>query len=393
MSIIAWSGVACRVGFDPQVPGLADGVTGVPLSMPGALVLEDGRYDAAPSLDGAGFAVTWVEYPPAGHTPQLRFTIVAEDSTSVVPPLTIENLLDNPVFVRLWTGPDGYLVVYAMDAYVIFLALDSEGTIVNRREDTSRRYDSIEAAATDDGFVIAYLLTRAFGDPPTYYYPELQTMAIDNDGRHVFGPTVIDPQVGISQEAPAIARVGSELAIAWVDLRGGPTNPRLRFRHVDARGEPTPSPSIPIYDTGESQGRPHLVKDGTDGLLLAYDGYDTFPQYLLRITADGVPTWDSPAQIYDEPLYHYTLDVAGSASGRAGFAWVTEFHTTLTNIEVTSVDGNVGATPSVPAPMLLTVPTYAFCYPEVARASTSLGVVFAGEVEGSLRLYLVILPD
>jgi hypothetical protein len=137
---------------------------------------------------------------------------------------------------------------------------------------------------------------------------------------------------------------------------------------------------------------PHLVPVGDD-YMVAYDGVSAFPQHLIRISATGMLQWPVPAVVYDEPSYHDTVDVAISPAGRIGFTWITAKDTLLENVEFVTIDGDVGAPPVFGNPLLVTDPQYAFCYPEIARARSSFGAAFAGEVEGSLALFLAILYD
>jgi len=367
----------CRSGFDHDVPGLGD-VDGVMVSEPGSLVLEDGHYDIAPTIDGDGYALAWEEFPTGSRSLHLMFAIVGEDATVVERQLV--EVATGTGAVRLWKGTDGYLLVhFAPD--VVFFALDRAGNILQRRKDTSFDYAGLEVAPTDDGGYAVVFSSNSL----------VRSVRLDPQGSLIGTPTVldmIDPMM-YAQTSPAISRAANGFAAVWVDNRTG--GPRLRFLSLDANARPVP-PSVQIFEDGKAQGLPYLVPDGADGFLLSYDGYDTFPQNLLRLDATGRPAWSAPAVVYDEPRYHDTLDVAGSSEGRTGFAWVTEAHTLLTNIEFASLD-SFDAPPETPQPRLVTDPTYSFCYPEVARARATFGAAFAGEVEGSLGLFLAIMPD
>ncbi len=373
---------ACgRSGFDVDtVPGLGDH-GGLMVSTPRALVLEDGHYDAAPAADGRGYALAWIEYPPADRTANLMFAVVGENEELVVTPTTIAVLPDKPGGVRIWSSPAGYLLVADDRSDHLFFGIDTAGSVVARRADRTYLYEGLEMAASADGFVAVFTATMS-----------IRSFTLDARGAPRTAPAAVEMQA-TEQFDPAIAvSSDGQLAAAWVDERTGTTKQRIRFVRLDAGGRPL-APSVPIYENGMPQGLPYLVPDGETGFLMSYDGYSKFPQNMIRIDAAGSPVWPSPVVIYNEANYHDTLDVAGAIDGRAGFAWVTEDQTLLTNIEFMSVDGHVAEPPAVPAPALVTDPRYSFCYPEIARATASFGAAFAGEVEGSLGLFLVIVPD
>jgi hypothetical protein len=227
-----------------------------------------------------------------------------------------------------------------------------------------------------------YLL--AFGDGY-----DMWTDALDRDGNDVTGivPIEADPT---QQDMPTLGAIGDQVIMAWTDYRTGV--PRIRTAPVNLDGT-LAAPSTQVYETGDYQGNPYVIPDGAGGYVLAHDGLDHFPEVAIRISADGVPLWPTAVTIYDERRHHDTLSVAGARDGRGAFVWITEDDTLLTNVYASVLAGDTPTTPPSPTAALITDPTYSFCYPETARATASFGTVFAGEVEGSLRLFLVIVPD
>jgi hypothetical protein len=383
--ILAFAGAAvaasagCRGGFDHRVPGLAEDALGLVLSNPGALVIEDGQYDLAPALDGDGYAAAWIEYPAGSPTPQLSFAIASEVAERRVGPSVLEIIPDGFNGVRLFTGADGYLVVFGRAGNTVYAALDADGRVRARHTDGTS-VNRLGAVATANGYV---LVDHSNG--------VVRTRSLDRDGGLVSAAVELEPPTDPATEVdPTIARSGAQLAAAWVDTRTG--DQRVRFAKLADDGT-IAGPSVQVYEDGHEQGLPYLVPDGTDGFLLVHDAYDAFPQVVMRIDANGAPRWSAPALIYDEPRYHDTLDVAGTAGGSGGFAWITERDTLLANVYVAVLDGNVASAPATPAAALVSDPAYSFCYPEVARGGTSFGALFAGEVEGSLALFLAIVPD
>src|SRR5262245_59290392 len=171
----------CRGGFDDHVPGLAEGVIGVRLSSAGALVIEDGRYDAATAIDGRGYAVAWVEFPAGDRTPQVAFAVVGEDGERIVAPRTIEVLAGLPTFVRMISGPAGYLLVGNRGPDVVLSVPDADGIVRHRREDSGPAYDDITGIGEPNGFLITYTANAL-----------IQTAQLDADGVPITGPTVID---------------------------------------------------------------------------------------------------------------------------------------------------------------------------------------------------------
>jgi hypothetical protein len=386
LAVVAMLGAGCgRGGFDPYVPGIADvdGIAGTLVSTPGALVVEDGRYDLAPTLDGEGYAIAWMEYASGDRTPRVMFAVASQDAELIVPPRPIEFLVEATDLVRLIAGPSGYLLVHRTPSSgTVYTAIDAAGIVTARRENGGP-YSTAVAIAT--GFVVAYHSTVAD-------LGQVHTVVLDASGSPI-GPSTPVETTTTDQYYPALARSGGELGLVWVDYRNG-GSPRIRYARLDATGAAV-GPSVQIYDDGQTQYQPYLASDGGTGFVLAHDRYSTFPVYLVRFGLDGVPIWPQPAVLYDERRYHDTLDVATSASttGSGGFAWITEEETLLTNVQFATVVVGSPTTPPTPDPILLTDPRYSFCYPELARASASFGTAFAGEVEGSLGLFLVVVPD
>ena len=380
---VAVLAAACGRGdFDPFVPGIAeiDGLIGVRVSQPGALVLEDGGYDVAPAI-GGGYALAWMEFAPGDSTTRLMFAVVAEDGRIEIGPVVVELLTVFDGGVRIWTAPDGYLLV-VNDGDANLYALDPAGNLRARRPNDSTLDSDLEVAATPTGF--GGVITQV---PTGMENANVYFVGLDSHGTITVPPVQVAPQA-TSQADPVIAWTGADFAVVWVDHRAGR---RLWFARLGTTGAVV-TPPVQIREDGEDQGLPRVVHDGWGGFLVSYDGYDSFPVNLLRVGPSGEPVWPSPAVIYDEPFYHDTLDVAGR-DGRAGFGWITEANTVLTNVEFVAVDGRGDVAPVVSPPTLITDPTYAFCYPELARGATSFGTAFAGEVEGSLALLLAIVPD
>lgn len=381
---IAVLAAACGRGdFDPIVPGIApvDGLIGVRVSEPGALVIDDGGYDVAPAI-GGGYALGWMEFAPGEPTSRLMFAVVAEDGQIEVGPVVVELLALFDGGVRIWTGPDGYLLVVVANGAANLYALDPAGNLRARRANDSPLAYGLQVAPTPTGFggVITQVPTGMMND-------NVHFVGLDANGNITVPPVPVAPQA-TSQVNPVIAWTGADFAVVWVDNRAGR---RLWFARVGPTGALV-TPPVQIHEDGEDQGLPLMVNDGLGGFLVSYDAYDSFPVRLLRVGASGAPVWPSPVVIYDEPYHHDTLDVAGR-DGRTGFGWITEENTVLGNVEFVAVDGRGDVAPVVPAPTLITDPTYKFCYPELARGATSFGTAFSGEVEGSLALFLAIVPD
>src|SRR5262245_50185010 len=97
------------------------------ISEPGALVLEDGRYDITVSLDGLAYATAWVEFPPGDRTLQLEMAIVGEDGSIVLAPQVVEILPMLVDWVKIVTGGDGYLILYGMGNETVLIAVDAAG--------------------------------------------------------------------------------------------------------------------------------------------------------------------------------------------------------------------------------------------------------------------------
>jgi hypothetical protein len=365
---------ACRVGFDDGVVGLAD-VPGVMVSAPGALVLEDGRYDIAPALDGAGYATAWFEFPRGDRTLVLEIATVGEDGRVAVPPRVVEIVPELPGTLRMATGRDSYLVAYEVAGRTVLLALDASGAVLGRSD--MAFYPLGEVIALPDGFGLAYADNG-----------EIRLLHVDpraNPG----ATTTVELATGPGG-VTAMRLDSGAVAIAWTDTRTGTR--QIRIAQIDAAGGVV-GPSVPLYDTGQPQGNPLLASDGSGGFVAAFDQDTRFPQFVQRFTAAGAPMWPQAALVYDYPHYHFTIDVAASPTGRLGMVWVTGPEALLNNIEFVAIDGGVAAPPSVPAPLLLSDTRYQFCYPELARGTTGFATAFAGEVEGSLGLFVVALPD
>ena len=374
--ILCVAAAGCRHGFDEGVVGLAPEVTGVMISEDGALVLEDGRYDITPALDGHGYTAAWVEFPPGDRTLQLEIATVAEDGSITVAPRIVE-LVPEVSWVRLATGTDSYLIVYATPSETILLDVDATGQLLARHTTIGMADSSPQALP--DGFVLVY--------PDA---DSVRTLRLDARGTPG-AVTIVEEAIGTAPNAVNSTRLASgELIIAWSDTRSG--SARNRIARVDAAGTVL-GPSTLLYDTGQPQGNPLLTTDGADGILAAYDAATTFPQYLMRLSATGTPLWPQPAIVYDYPHYHHTVDVAGSPAGRLGMVWVTGPEQLLENVEIVVLDAAVPDDPVMPQPLLLSDPRYQFCYPELARSANGFGAAFAGDVEGSLGLFIVTVPD
>ena len=363
----------CKLGFDDGVIGLAD-VPGVMVSEPGALVLEDGRYDIAPALDGQGYATAWIEFPPGDRTLVLEFATVGEDARVTTPARVVEIVPELPGGLHIATGTDSYLVAYEVAGTTVLLALDASGALLGRSD--MRFYPLGEVIALPDGFALAYI-------------DNAQVQLLHIDARANPGAvTTLEPATA-GAGITALRLANGAIAIAWSDTRSGTR--QLRIAQIDAAGGV--APSVALYDTGQPQNNPLLAGDGTGGFVAAFDQDSRFPQFVQRFAATNTPMWNQAALIYDYPHYHFTIDIAASPTGRLGMVWVTGPEALLNNIEFVAIDGGVSAPPSVPAPLLLSDTRYQFCYPELARGTTGFATAFAGEVEGSLGLFVVALPD
>ena len=365
-----------RVGFGSEDRVLA--VDGTMVSAPGSLVIEDGRYDLATAVGGEGYAVAWAEYPPADRTVELRFATVSERGDLVGTSL-VEILDGIPDFVRIWSGPSSYLLVYGSAAGdVVFLALDPSGATTARRVDTSYEYTHLEMLPIADGFTAAFTIGNI-----------TNIRLFDAQGVPSGAPRPIDT-TGSPQTEAGIVATSNERTVVWIDERV--TNePRIRHARVDTSGQPVGA-SATLYDVGNPQGKVYVAGDGTGGFIAAWDGFDTFPEYVHRFASDGTPSWAAPLMLYDEPGHHDTVDLASSGDGRVGIAWITEVETLLTNVVFVAFDGNV-ANPVMPESILITNPRFSFCYPEVARGTGGFGIAFAGEVDGSLGLFVATVLD
>jgi hypothetical protein len=371
--------LACgRVGYrDEGTPGLAG--DGVRLSEPGALVPEEGRYDVAPALGGQGYVVAWAEYPPADRTPTLYVTLVSQDGEILIERRALEVLSTAPQYVHVATGEDGYVVFLrvASGDLVTFALDDALATVM--RDDTANVGGTYTASAVPGGFLATYHTQGAIWVQP------LDALGVPRGPQVQFDPGNVDA------EHVSAVWTGSELALTWTDRRSGAR--RIWFARLDAGGAPL-APSIALYDAGDPQGNSIVTRDGTGGLLVGWDGSSTFPEHIMRTDALGTPLWSSPARMFTSyNWYHRTLAAAASPDGRLAIAWINETPPLLGNVEYALLDGSAPDAPDEPSPQAVGDAAFGFCYPEMARASRSFGTAFVGEVEGSVSLFLALLPD
>jgi hypothetical protein len=362
---------ACgRADFGLRATGIGN-VNGVVLSEPGALVVEDRHYDVASSVDGAGYAVAWQEFPPDSQSGVLEFAVVSERLEVVVPATPVDLGIDIDGVVRIVTGTDGYLLLVGHTGKPTeVFALDAAGTPIHTATDaTVSLHNATTFAATPDGFVEIGMANSG-----------IFARTLDHQGNATSALVLIDAGGG-GAEAPVLAHSGAGFIAMWD--QGG----RLRMRRLDDHAQAIDPTVTTVYDVGQTQGHPFLAGDGAGGYIAAWDGGTSFPFQAMHFAADNSPLWPAPVKIYDQPRYHDTADGAGLDDGKLGFAWVTGVtEEVLTNIEMTVIDASTTA----PTARLLSDPQFSFCYPEVARTANSVGTVFVGDVPGAQAIFLAI---
>ena len=369
---------ACgRSGFS-DVIGLGD-ADGVVVSGRGGKVIEDRRYDIAPTLARDGYAVAWFEFPPDDRTLGLRFATVGEDAEIQIASRLIEIVDVSPDMLRLYAGSESYLLLYRSAGQWVVLALDATGATLARRTDTTYGELQPDAVAVPGGFALVYTAASS----------RIAIQMLDHRGAPTTGGAAIEDLGGSQYDATIIAP-GDRLSVAWTEApMAGSVHARIAT--LDAAGALL-APSVALYPTGGGQGNPYLAHDGGDSMIAVWDAAGP-PERAMRFGLDATARWSAPAVVYDDPRFHDTVDLAIAADGRFGVVWASGATTKLTNIELAVIDGNAATTPNVPAPTRLSDPDYEYCYPELARASASFGAAFAGEVRGSLSLFVAIVDD
>jgi len=253
-----------RVGFGSEDRVLA--VDGTMVSAPGSLVIEDGRYDLATAVGGEGYAVAWAEYPPADRTVELRFATVSERGDLVGTSL-VEILDGIPDFVRIW---------FRTELVPARLRQRRWG----RRVPWARRIRATIARRVDTATNTR--ISRCFrsrtGSRQRSRSATSRTSAIRRPGRPEWSPHDRSTRPARRRPRQESSRPRTSGRSCGIDERV--TNePRIRHARVARAVQPVGA-SATLYDVGNPQGKVYVAA-WTGDFIGGWDGFDTFPEYVI----------------------------------------------------------------------------------------------------------------
>jgi hypothetical protein len=370
-ALLAVLAVGCgRVGYG------SDGPVTTRVSLDGHVV-KDHAYAIAASEEG--FAIAWVEYPPGTTDFQVSFARTAHDGDLLGRPRVIVGTELDPsvtgigVHQRADLGID---VLFTESDEVCLARLDSVGTVIMLYQwPLPNAVSGASFVAHPTGYAMLY--ERRISGTSKVHLQWLSEIAEPLGSELQLDPT------GANQFRGRGIWDGEEIWAIWLDNAGA--DDRVRFARVSLDGTLTVAPAG-LLDDGSDQRVPEIAWTGTHALV-SY-AQDDFVK-TLALMRDG-STWPAPVSSLLAPRRE-SPDMAVAARGgtavvAAEYDWLSG--PTLTAYTILDADDPT-ARPSETAALSDTA--WSYCVPKAVAGSSSFGVVFRGDVEGSRRLLLSVV--